>query len=175
MLDFAFAKKRSRVSKLAVTTQKRSNALRDVIELDYVHYDMFDLAPIAEYRRYIMAFGQSNSKQVCGHLLLSLCTFILYRCAVCLRIYRCVVRMPVQVRLQTNDDNVDRDLQTEEIERSEKWTQQPPEDIRGCGGPNDNKVAVATDDGDDRFPLFDTMTMNKFVSKASAVRFAIVY
>lgn len=63
-LDFAFAKARSRVSKLAITTQKRGHALRDVIELDSVYYDMFDLPPITEYRRYIVAFGRSNAKQV---------------------------------------------------------------------------------------------------------------
>ena len=36
--------------------------------------------------------------------------------------------------MQTNEDNIDRDIQTEEIEYSEKWTQQPPSDILASGG-----------------------------------------
>lgn len=36
--------------------------------------------------------------------------------------------------MQTNDDNIDREVQTEEIETTEKWTQHPGEEIRVCGG-----------------------------------------
>ena len=36
--------------------------------------------------------------------------------------------------MQTNEDNMEQDVQTEEIEEVDKWTQHPPEDLRGCGG-----------------------------------------
>ena len=42
--------------------------------------------------------------------------------------------MPVQAIIQTNDDNMDRDIQTEEIEALEKWTQHPPEQLECVGG-----------------------------------------
>ena len=38
-----------------------------------------------------------------------------------------------QAYVQTNDDNVDRDIQTEEVDSRQKWTQHPPEDFAGCG------------------------------------------
>ena len=39
-----------------------------------------------------------------------------------------------QAYVQTNDDNIDREVQTEEIEEREKWTQHPPENYTGSGG-----------------------------------------
>ncbi|CAG5896061.1 unnamed protein product [Menidia menidia] len=41
-----------------------------------------------------------------------------------------------QAYVQCNEDNVERDVQTEEIEISEKWTQHPPERSGACGDPN---------------------------------------
>ncbi|XP_072234903.1 cytoplasmic dynein 2 intermediate chain 1 isoform X2 [Leuresthes tenuis] len=41
-----------------------------------------------------------------------------------------------QAYVQCNEDNVDRDIQTEEIEISEKWTQHPSEHSGSCGDPN---------------------------------------
>lgn len=41
-----------------------------------------------------------------------------------------------QAFVQCNEDNLDRDVQTEEIEVSEKWTQHPPEGAMICGGSN---------------------------------------
>ncbi|KAK3591390.1 hypothetical protein CHS0354_005310 [Potamilus streckersoni] len=38
-----------------------------------------------------------------------------------------------QAYVQTNDDNIDRDIQTEEIDSRQKWTQHPPEDFLGVG------------------------------------------
>ena len=40
----------------------------------------------------------------------------------------------LQAYIQTNDDNIDRDIQTDEIETTEKWSQHPPEEIKVCGG-----------------------------------------
>jgi hypothetical protein len=39
----------------------------------------------------------------------------------------------VQAYVQTNDDAIDRDIQTEEIDTRSKWTQHPPEDFAGSG------------------------------------------
>ncbi|AWP20535.1 putative WD repeat-containing protein 60-like [Scophthalmus maximus] len=41
-----------------------------------------------------------------------------------------------QAYVQCNEDNADRDIQTEEIEVCEKWTQHPPEHNGACGDPN---------------------------------------
>ena len=38
-----------------------------------------------------------------------------------------------QQKVQTNDDLLDIEVQTDEIEESNKWTQYPPEDSKGCG------------------------------------------
>ncbi len=48
--------------------------------------------------------------------------------------YRHFTLVCVQAYVQTNDDNIDREVQTEEIETTEKWTQHPGEEIRVCGG-----------------------------------------
>lgn len=39
-----------------------------------------------------------------------------------------------QAYVQCNEDNADRDIQTEEIETRDKWTQHPPECNGACGG-----------------------------------------
>ena len=36
--------------------------------------------------------------------------------------------------VQCHDDIVEKEMQTEEIEMSTKWTQNPPDDFKGCGG-----------------------------------------
>ena len=40
----------------------------------------------------------------------------------------------VQAYIQTNEDAVERDVQTEEVEDLDKWTQHPAEDLMGVGG-----------------------------------------
>ncbi len=64
--------------------------------------------------------------------------YILSCCQVYIYILSCC-----QVYVQTNDDNIDRDIQTEEIESTEKWTQHPPDDIFCSGG---NYCAVTVTD-----------------------------
>eukprot|EP00731_Ephydatia_muelleri_P006790 Em0003g1038a len=41
-----------------------------------------------------------------------------------------------QVTVQTGEDNMERDAQTDAVLCSEKWVQWPPEDFRGWGGPD---------------------------------------
>lgn len=36
--------------------------------------------------------------------------------------------------MQCNEDNTDRDIQTEEVDMTDKWTQHPPESKAACGG-----------------------------------------
>ena len=59
---------------------------------------------------------------------------------------------PYQVYIQTNDDNLERDTQTEDIEVVTKWTQHPPEGATGCGTTDDKKndetEAMSKDDED---------------------------
>lgn len=40
----------------------------------------------------------------------------------------------LQAYVQCNDDNLEKDVQTEDIETRTMWTQNPPEDFNGCGG-----------------------------------------
>ena len=54
----------------------------------------------------------------------------------CFQAYKPDMRNPSfsQAYVQCNEDNVDRDVQTEDIEMSEKWTQHPAERHGPCGG-----------------------------------------
>ncbi|KAK7170271.1 hypothetical protein R3I94_000488 [Phoxinus phoxinus] len=40
-----------------------------------------------------------------------------------------------QAYVQCNEDNTERDIQTEEVDMTDKWTQHPPEAKAACGGP----------------------------------------
>ena len=49
---------------VASKARQRANDLKNMIELDTVFYDLFDLPPVREYDLYIRSFGRSNTKQV---------------------------------------------------------------------------------------------------------------
>ncbi|XP_072364341.1 cytoplasmic dynein 2 intermediate chain 1 isoform X4 [Scyliorhinus torazame] len=101
-IDFAAAKQREIISKVASKQKKRSLELLRLIDLDFsVSFSLLDLPPLNEYDVYIKNFGRTNTKQA----------FV-----------------------QCNEDNVDRDIQTDEIETVEKWTQHPGEGNLICGG-----------------------------------------
>ncbi|XP_038654282.1 cytoplasmic dynein 2 intermediate chain 1 isoform X2 [Scyliorhinus canicula] len=101
-IDFAAAKQREIISKVASKQKKRSLELLRLIDLDFsVSFSLFDLPPLNEYDVYIKNFGRTNTKQA----------FV-----------------------QCNEDTVDRDIQTDEIETVEKWTQHPGEGNLICGG-----------------------------------------
>ncbi|GCB72027.1 hypothetical protein scyTo_0009007 [Scyliorhinus torazame] len=103
-IDFAAAKQREIISKVASKQKKRSLELLRLIDLDFsVSFSLLDLPPLNEYDVYIKNFGRTNTKQA----------FV-----------------------QCNEDNVDRDIQTDEIETVEKWTQHPGEGNLICGGAN---------------------------------------
>ena len=88
---------------------------------------LLDLPPVNEYDMYIRTFGTANTKQVCICFLLHTdsCNQITKE-----NVFPC----PCQAYVQCNEDNADRDIQTEEIEVCEKWTQHPPEHNGACGG-----------------------------------------
>ncbi|KAI3355322.1 hypothetical protein L3Q82_018175 [Scortum barcoo] len=69
-----------------------------------------------------------------------------------------------QAYVQCNEDNADRDIQTEDIEVCEKWTQHPPEHSGACGDPNlSNEARYKTDTS------FDSQRLAAFLRSASQV------
>ncbi|XP_062415042.1 cytoplasmic dynein 2 intermediate chain 1 isoform X2 [Pungitius pungitius] len=69
-----------------------------------------------------------------------------------------------QAYVQCNEDNADRDIQTEEIEVCEKWTQHPPEHKGACGDPNLSHEA--RNHGE---MSFDSQRLTAFLRSASQV------
>ncbi|XP_029314047.1 LOW QUALITY PROTEIN: WD repeat-containing protein 60 [Cottoperca gobio] len=69
-----------------------------------------------------------------------------------------------QAYVQCNEDNADRDIQTEEIEVCEKWTQHPPEHKGACGDPNLSREAPDRSDIN-----FDSQRLTAFLRSASQV------
>ncbi|KAJ4923793.1 hypothetical protein JOQ06_028048 [Pogonophryne albipinna] len=69
-----------------------------------------------------------------------------------------------QAYVQCNEDNVDRDIQTEETEVCEKWTQHPPEHHGACGDPNLSREAQ-----DKSEMSFDSRRLTAFLRSASQV------
>ncbi|XP_078137014.1 cytoplasmic dynein 2 intermediate chain 1 isoform X2 [Sander vitreus] len=69
-----------------------------------------------------------------------------------------------QAYVQCNEDNADRDIQTEEIEVCEKWTQHPPEHNGACGDPNLSQEAR-----DKSEMNFNSQRLTAFLRSASQV------
>ncbi|XP_028424989.1 WD repeat-containing protein 60 isoform X3 [Perca flavescens] len=69
-----------------------------------------------------------------------------------------------QAYVQCNEDNIDRDIQTEEIEVCEKWTQHPPEHNGACGDPNLSQEARHKSEMN-----FDSRRLTAFLRSASQV------
>ncbi|XP_053715512.1 cytoplasmic dynein 2 intermediate chain 1 isoform X1 [Synchiropus splendidus] len=69
-----------------------------------------------------------------------------------------------QAYVQCNEDNAERDIQTEEIEVSEKWTQHPPEHSGACGDPN-----LRSEDKTQTEVKFDTQSLTIFLRSAAQV------
>ncbi|KAM7369817.1 hypothetical protein PAMP_011108 [Pampus punctatissimus] len=67
---------------------------------------------------------------------------------------------------QCNEDNADRDIQTEEIEVCEKWTQHPPEHNGACGDPN---LSYEARDKSISELNFDSQRLSAFLHSASQV------
>ncbi|KAL1006793.1 hypothetical protein UPYG_G00077180 [Umbra pygmaea] len=71
-----------------------------------------------------------------------------------------------QAYVQCNEDNTDRDIQTEEIDVSEMWTQHPSERSVVCGGPN---LSRDTSDEPGTNLSIDSQRLAKFLRSASQV------
>ncbi|XP_041817328.1 cytoplasmic dynein 2 intermediate chain 1 isoform X2 [Chelmon rostratus] len=71
-----------------------------------------------------------------------------------------------QAYVQCNEDNADRDIQTEEIEMCEKWTQHPPEHSGACG---DLNLAHEARDRSISEANFDSQRLTAFMRSASQV------
>ncbi|XP_071341089.1 cytoplasmic dynein 2 intermediate chain 1 isoform X2 [Trachinotus anak] len=71
-----------------------------------------------------------------------------------------------QAYVQCNEDNADRDIQTEEIEVREKWTQHPPEHNGACGDPNLSQEAREKNMNEMKF---DSQRLTAFLRSASQV------
>lgn len=114
---------------LCCGSRKRSVELLRLIELDFsTTFSILDLPPVNEYDMYIKNFGNANTKQVCV-----LC-YPYFQLCVFERSRKTRSNSSAQAYAQCNEDNADRDVQTEEVEMCEKWTQHPPESGGACGG-----------------------------------------
>lgn len=77
-----------------------------------------------------------------------------------------------QAYVQTNDDNIDRDIQTEEIDYRSKWTQYPAEDFKGSGR-GDGEKDLKEEESEIKQTVLekqqDTAKLNRFLEKAGQV------
>ncbi|XP_048184206.1 cytoplasmic dynein 2 intermediate chain 1 [Corvus hawaiiensis] len=71
-----------------------------------------------------------------------------------------------QAYVQCNEDNLDRDIQTEEVETSEKWTQHPGESALVSGGPISNQD---TSVNGAPTPKIDSQRLTNFLRSACQV------
>ena len=63
-INFVSAKQRQISSKASSRAKTRGRELLQIIELDRVAYDLFDMPPVGEYELYMRTFGRSDTKQV---------------------------------------------------------------------------------------------------------------
>ncbi|KAK6168770.1 hypothetical protein SNE40_019952 [Patella caerulea] len=71
-----------------------------------------------------------------------------------------------QAYIQTNEDDIDQEVQTEGIEYRDKWTQHPAEDFLGCGG---DDIEQKTNAKSEYISKHQTEKIAQFVSKAAQV------
>ncbi|XP_061183329.1 cytoplasmic dynein 2 intermediate chain 1-like [Saccostrea echinata] len=73
-----------------------------------------------------------------------------------------------QAYVQTNDDNIDREIQTEEIDVRQKWTQHLAEDFTGCGR-GDGEKDLDEEETAQQNKQQDLGRLNSFIQKAGQV------
>ncbi|XP_069121846.1 cytoplasmic dynein 2 intermediate chain 1-like isoform X5 [Argopecten irradians] len=73
-----------------------------------------------------------------------------------------------QAYVQTNDDDIDREIQTDEIDVRQKWTQHPAEDSIGCGR-GDGAKDIEEEEQSHGNKQLDLGRLSKFVQKAGQV------
>ena len=72
----------------------------------------------------------------------------------------------IQAYVQTNEDNLDRDIQTEDIETEEKWCQHPPEGAASSGGDNSNNTESSESSAASKV---DDVKLSSFLQRACQV------
>ncbi|KAI8497262.1 WD repeat-containing protein 60 [Branchiostoma belcheri] len=70
-----------------------------------------------------------------------------------------------QAYTQCGDDNIDREVQTEEVEISQKWTQHPSTQVNACG--DDSSISGA--DQDQETKAVDTVKLTNFLNRSCQV------
>ncbi|CAH1773789.1 unnamed protein product [Owenia fusiformis] len=68
-----------------------------------------------------------------------------------------------QAYIQTGDDDVDREIQTEEIDTRDKWSQHPGEGTKSSGGAEGE---VGADNEEEKEKPVDVQSLGKFLAKA---------
>ncbi|XP_057185223.1 cytoplasmic dynein 2 intermediate chain 1 isoform X2 [Triplophysa rosa] len=76
-----------------------------------------------------------------------------------------------QAYVQCNEDNTDRDIQTEEVDMTDKWTQHPPESKAACGG---SEVSQETADESTARMTFDSQRLTTFLRSATQVMAVLI-
>ncbi|KTF76506.1 hypothetical protein cypCar_00029551, partial [Cyprinus carpio] len=71
-----------------------------------------------------------------------------------------------QAYVQCNEDNSDRDIQTKEVDLTDKWTQHPPEANAACGG---SKASQDTTDKSTSRITTDSQRLTTFIRSAAQV------
>jgi len=120
--------RQSQRTKAMGKSMRRFNELKDLVELDFITIDLFDLPPMSEYDLYIKSFGGSNA---------------------------------AQTSTQTGQDANEVEIQTEEVAKRTRWTQEPPTDLKGCG--RDQEEADISDEEEEEDAL-------AVIRKTNAVR-----
>ncbi|XP_066579794.1 cytoplasmic dynein 2 intermediate chain 1 isoform X2 [Amia ocellicauda] len=70
-----------------------------------------------------------------------------------------------QAYIQCNEDNTEREIQTEDIEMCDKWTQHPGDSSKVCGGPNSEE---SLNDSVNKLSI-DSQRLSSFLRSASQV------
>ncbi|XP_048040758.1 cytoplasmic dynein 2 intermediate chain 1 isoform X4 [Megalobrama amblycephala] len=76
-----------------------------------------------------------------------------------------------QAYVQCNEDNTDRDIQTEEVDMTDKWTQHPPEAKAACGG---SKVSQDTSVESTARITTDSQHLTTFLRSAAQVMAVLI-
>ncbi|XP_019613494.1 PREDICTED: WD repeat-containing protein 60-like [Branchiostoma belcheri] len=70
-----------------------------------------------------------------------------------------------QAYTQCGDDNIDREVQTEEVEVSQKWTQHPSTQVNACG----DDSSISGPDQDQETKAVDTVKLTNFLNRSCQV------
>ncbi|XP_073693301.1 cytoplasmic dynein 2 intermediate chain 1-like [Garra rufa] len=76
-----------------------------------------------------------------------------------------------QAYVQCNEDNTDRDIQTEEVDMTDKWTQHPPEANAACGG---SKASLDTADESTSRINTNSQRLTTFLRSAAQVMAVLI-